>query len=214
MDYKRDINIMPEEQKQQKSNLAATIIFYIIAIGIIISVAGVYMPNAYLKSKIDEKNQLAQEEQRLAEKVSEFDQLQAKSIYLSGKKRAFETLDEGYIRAISIFEEFEKALPRSVTITRFTVNQTQISIEGFAPTNTDIAQLYINLLNSKYFKSVVLNTISTEEETETKHFPMSITIELEEAEETEENEEAEETEAAEEEENTGNDTEQEEGDEQ
>jgi len=177
MSYKRDINLMPEEQKDPKIHLVTTVIFYILAIGIILGVAGIYLPDAYLQSKIAERDRLAKQEKELEDLINEYDQLEARSLQLSARKKAFEALDSGYIKINNILEDFEKALPESVTIVDLSINQKELRFKATSASNTDIAQLYINLLRSRYFSNVILTTINEEDEG-VKEFPVNVTIEL------------------------------------
>ncbi len=143
---KYDINLMP---KNNDKSAIQTVIISLLLLLIIIGGLGYfcyYMP-------VQERNHLKADIKDLEDELASSSDLEQEYIELSDKvsklleiEIKLKNLKENNIKTTEIYDGLEKSIPKNITLDKIVLDEGGIiTIEGYSPTHTDIAQFLVNL---------------------------------------------------------------------
>lgn len=148
------INLLPwrEEQRVKRAKLS----LYFVVAGAILGVlasGGYYMFLDYKNSDFQQANSFVQAKIReLEPKKKLLDELKLKRTKLNTQLDAIEALQENRASATHMIEELSIALPKEVFLNQFSLsNGGDVSIEGVAKNDSEIAKLMTNLRASEWY---------------------------------------------------------------
>jgi Tfp pilus assembly protein PilN len=142
---KRDINLMPANETSEKIARNGTIALAVFIGLLIAAYFAIAMPWMTLKALQSKAENAQNEVKQLESAETEFNAKVAQLKVVQQVVAFLENTDSAYREPRDINVELERACPKGIMLTGFTMNTTGMTIDGFADSDTTVAQFIVNL---------------------------------------------------------------------
>lgn len=176
------INLLPwREQKREYERKLFTVVM---GIAVAVSVIIVFLINSYAENQVSNqtaRNQMLQREIALYDlqikEINSMEKIKAKLITRMTVVRNFQATR---MLMVHLFDELIKITPSGVFITHIEGKNNQITLLGFAQSNTCVSQAMKNIENNEWIHNPVLNEIKKmddKKQPEDNEFKLIFTLE-------------------------------------
>jgi Tfp pilus assembly protein PilN len=168
---KRDINLMPANETSEKLARNGTIALAVFVGLLIAAYFAIVMPSITLKALQDKAANAQNQAKQLESAETQFNDKTAQLKVLRQVVAFLENADSAYREPQDINAELERACPQGIMLTGFTMNATGMTIDGFADSDTTVAQFIVNLKTAfPQFESATLAFTKQATDTENKQW--------------------------------------------
>lgn len=167
---KKDINLLPARKKLSSSVTVGIPIGA--AILALLLFAGIYFPNAALKSKQSRLDELTRELESYGDVNIIYPQKLAELNRLQEVVKNYEDFFSGSKDVLTLVNLLDSITPEEINIIQYDFRNTEIVISGFADSDLDIADFEDILWKTNLFSDINLGTISGEDEARNFIFTM------------------------------------------